>query len=223
MQVLNSTIGSSIPSGATKYIAADFNVTDKTKLVLPISLFLVGYVLGPLLYGPLSEQYGRRTPLLIGYGLFNIFVMACALAPTFNALLVFRLLNGMAASAPIAIITGTFSDVFDNPTVRGRTMAWYMSVSFSSPGLGTFQRISLLTFVVHRRRPNYLTLHVRLHLNRQLALVLLARSDHRRRLIPTRHFLPRNLWSSHPQASCSQTAQGDGEQKHRCADGSYTS
>lgn len=133
MQVLNSTIGSSIPSGATKYIAADFNVTDKTKLVLPISLFLVGYVLGPLLYGPLSEQYGRRTPLLIGYGLFNIFVMACALAPTFNALLVFRLLNGMAASAPIAIITGTFSDVFDNPTVRGRTMAWYMSVCFFPP------------------------------------------------------------------------------------------
>lgn len=128
MQVLNSTIGSSLPSGATKYIAADFNITDETKLVLPISLFLIGYVLGPLLYGPLSEQYGRRTPLLIGYGFFNIFVMACALAPSFNALLVFRLLNGMAASAPIAIITGTFSDVFDNPTVRGRTMAWYMAV-----------------------------------------------------------------------------------------------
>ncbi|KAF5017377.1 hypothetical protein F66182_10697, partial [Fusarium sp. NRRL 66182] len=138
MQVLNSTIGSSIPSGATKYIAADFNVTDKTKLVLPISLFLVGYVLGPLLYGPLSEQYGRRTPLLIGYGLFNIFVMACALAPTFNALLVFRLLNGMAASAPIAIITGTFSDVFDNPTVRGRTMAWYMSCTAVGPIISPF-------------------------------------------------------------------------------------
>ncbi|KUL85570.1 hypothetical protein ZTR_08051 [Talaromyces verruculosus] len=138
MQVLNSTIGSSLPSGATKYIAADFNVTDETKLVLPISLFLVGYVLGPLLYGPLSEQYGRRIPLLIGYGLFNIFVMACALAPSFNALLVFRLLNGMAASAPIAIITGTFSDVFDNPTVRGRTMAWYMSCTAVGPIISPF-------------------------------------------------------------------------------------
>lgn len=132
MQVLNSTIGSSLPSGASKYIVADFNITDETKLVLPISLFLVGYVLGPLLYGPLSEQYGRRILLLIGYALFNIFAMACALAPSFNALLVFRLLNGMAASAPIAIITGTFSDVFDNPTVRGRMMAWYMSVCITS-------------------------------------------------------------------------------------------
>ncbi|EED21234.1 bicyclomycin resistance protein, putative [Talaromyces stipitatus ATCC 10500] len=138
MQVLNSTIGSSLPSGAIKYIARDFNVTDETKLVLPISLFLVGYVLGPLLYGPLSEQYGRRYPLLIGYVLFDIFVMACALAPTFNALLVFRLFNGMAASAPIAIITGTFSDVFDNPTVRGRTMAWYMSCTAVGPIISPF-------------------------------------------------------------------------------------
>lgn len=129
MQVLNSTIGSSLPSGATNYIAQDFNITSQEKLVLPISLFLVGYVLGPLLYGPLSEQFGRRYPLLIGYCLFTIFMMACALAPSFNALLVFRLLNGMAASAPIAIITGTFTDVFGDPTERGRTMAWYMSVS----------------------------------------------------------------------------------------------
>lgn len=221
MQVLNSTIGSSLPSGATKYIAADFNITDETKLVLPISLFLVGYVLGPLLYGPLSEQYGRRIPLLIGYGLFNIFVMACALAPSFNALLVFRLLNGMAASAPIAIITGTFSDVFDNPTVRGRTMAWYMSVCYFF--LPWIHSRFLLTCVVHRRRPNHLPLHVRLHLNRQLALVLLARSDYRRRLIPTRHFLPGNLRAGLTQASCSQTAQGDWQQKHCCTHGSYAS
>ncbi|KAE8554105.1 hypothetical protein EYB25_002643 [Talaromyces marneffei] len=138
MQVLNSTIGSSLPSGASKYIVADFNITDETKLVLPISLFLVGYVLGPLLYGPLSEQYGRRILLLIGYALFNIFAMACALAPSFNALLVFRLLNGMAASAPIAIITGTFSDVFDNPTVRGRMMAWYMSCTAVGPIISPF-------------------------------------------------------------------------------------
>lgn len=129
MQVLNSTIGSSLPSGASKYIAQDFNITSQEQLVLPISLFLVGYVLGPLLYGPLSEQYGRRYPLLIGYFFFIIFMMACALSPSFTALLVFRLLNGMAASAPIAIITGTFSDVFDNPTERGRMMAWYMAVS----------------------------------------------------------------------------------------------
>jgi MFS family permease len=114
--------------GAIDYIAQEFHITNQERLVLPISLFLIGYVLGPLLYGPLSEQYGRRYPLLIGYFLFLIFLMACALAPTFNALLAFRLLNGMAASAPIAIITGTFSDVFDDPTQRGRTMAWYMAV-----------------------------------------------------------------------------------------------
>lgn len=138
MQVLNSTIGSSLPSGATEYIAKEFHITNHEQLVLPISVFLVGYVLGPLLFGPLSEQYGRRYPLLIGYCLFNIFMMACALAPSFNALIVFRLLNGMAASAPIAIITGTFSDVFGDPTERGRTMAWYMASTAVGPIVSPF-------------------------------------------------------------------------------------
>lgn len=131
MQVMNSTIGSSLPSGAIQYIAKYFDVNDEEKLVLPISLFLVGYVLGPLLYGPLSEQYGRRWPLLIGYILFCFFSLGCALAPSFPALLVFRLLNGMAAAAPIAIITGVYADINDDPIQRGRTMAWFMSVCYT--------------------------------------------------------------------------------------------
>ncbi|KAH8698912.1 putative polyamine transporter [Talaromyces proteolyticus] len=138
MQVLNSTIGSSIPSGAIEYIAKDFNVTDQEKLVLPISLFLVGYVLGPLLYGPLSEQFGRRPPVVIGYVLFCIFSMACALAPSMPALLVFRLLNGMAAAAPIAVVSGVYADINNDPTKRGRTMAWYMACTAVGPIISPF-------------------------------------------------------------------------------------
>lgn len=130
MQVMNSTIGSSLPSGAIQYISKYWDIVDEEKLVLPISLFLVGYVLGPLLYGPLSEQYGRRWPLLIGYILFCVFSLGCALAPSFPALLVLRLLNGMAAAAPIAIISGVYADINDDPIKRGRTMAWFMSVCF---------------------------------------------------------------------------------------------
>ena len=129
MQVMNSTIGSSLPRGAIQHISNYFGVVDEEKLVLPISLFLVGYVLGPLLYGPLSEQYGRRYPLLIGYILFCAFSLGCALAPNYPALLVFRLLNGMAAAAPIAIITGVYADINNDPIKRGRTMAWFMAVS----------------------------------------------------------------------------------------------
>lgn len=140
MQVMNSTIGSSLPSGAIAYIADDFHVSNQAQLVLPISVFLIGYVIGPLFCGPISEEYGRKRPLLIGFILFNIFSMACALARSYTALLVFRLLNGMAAAAPIAIASGVFADIYDDPTQRGRAMAYFMAVSVTFPFLA-FRRL----------------------------------------------------------------------------------
>lgn len=47
--IINSTMGSSLPSLAIPNIAQEFGVTSQTQLVLPISSFLIGYVFGPLL------------------------------------------------------------------------------------------------------------------------------------------------------------------------------
>lgn len=58
--VVNSTIGSSIASGATLEFSNYFHPDNQEQLVLPTSIYLVGYVLGPLLFGPLSESYGRK-------------------------------------------------------------------------------------------------------------------------------------------------------------------
>jgi MFS family permease len=128
MQVMNSTIGSSICSNAIPQIAEEFKITNQEALVLPISIFLIGYVVGPLIWGPSSEYFGRKKPMLVSYCGFMIFTMACAVANSYASLLVFRLLNGMMASAPIAITGGLFADVHDNPTLRGRLMAYYMAV-----------------------------------------------------------------------------------------------
>lgn len=48
LMVINSTLGSSIAAGATRETQAYFHVTDDTLMVLPISMYLVGYVVGPL-------------------------------------------------------------------------------------------------------------------------------------------------------------------------------
>lgn len=58
--VLNSTIGSSIASSASQEFSQYFHNDNQEQLVLPTSIYLVGYVLGPLLFGPLSESYGRK-------------------------------------------------------------------------------------------------------------------------------------------------------------------
>lgn len=57
---MSSTIGSSIAAGASHQFAAYFNITSQSQLVLPTSSYLFGYVVGPLLFGPLSESYGRK-------------------------------------------------------------------------------------------------------------------------------------------------------------------
>ena len=126
--VLNSTLGSSLPSNAIPYIAPYFHVTNDQQLVLPISLFLVGYVLGPVFFGPMSETWGRKIIMILSFLVFSLFTMACALAPNWPALLVFRLICGIMASSPIAVTGGLYADIFGNPVTRGRAMAVFMAV-----------------------------------------------------------------------------------------------
>ena len=126
--VVNSTLGSSLPSGAVDHLAEYFHVKSQAQLVLPISLFLVGYVLGPVVFAPLSESYGRRWVMVITFVFFTIFTMACAVAPTWSAFLVFRLLSGITASSAIAVVGGLYADIYGNPITRGRAMAFFMAV-----------------------------------------------------------------------------------------------
>lgn len=129
----NGALGSSIASGSQSEIAASFGVSSKTQLVLLTSLYLIGFVIGPLIFGPLSEHSGRR-PVLIGtYIGYLAFTLGCALAPTYQALLVFRFLCGTCAIAPIIISPGLYADIYDNPEARGTAMACFMSMTGIGP------------------------------------------------------------------------------------------
>jgi predicted MFS family arabinose efflux permease len=64
--------------------------------------------------------------------LFTIFTMACALAPNFGGMLVFRFLTGVNASSPIAVVGGIYADLYDDPVTRGRAVAAFIGVSYSS-------------------------------------------------------------------------------------------
>lgn len=127
--ILNSTFDSSLPSGAIDFIAEEFHVTDPVQHALPISVYLVGYILGPLLFSPMSETYGRRIVMVPTFALFTIFTLACALAKDWVSFLFFRLICGINASSSIAITSGIYADIYADPVVRGRVIAFYISVS----------------------------------------------------------------------------------------------
>ncbi|KAH7342469.1 major facilitator superfamily domain-containing protein [Rhexocercosporidium sp. MPI-PUGE-AT-0058] len=131
--VINSTLGSSLPSNAIPDISTYFNITSSYAKILPISMYLVGYVLGPLLFGPLSESYGRKIIMISTFFGFTVFTMACALAPNYPALLIFRILSGINASSPIAVVGGMYADVYNDPVTRGRAMATFMGGTCIGP------------------------------------------------------------------------------------------
>ena len=140
--VVNSTMGSSLPSNAIPFISADFHITSSYAQILPISMYLIGYVLGPLLFGPLSETYGRRIIMTSTFIAYTVFTMACALSPNWAALLIFRLLTGVNASSPISVVGGVYADMYEDPVTRGRAMAVFMAVSSIQPHLSYKTRVS---------------------------------------------------------------------------------
>lgn len=143
--IFNSVFDSALPGGAIDAIADDFRVTSEVQLALPISLYLIGYILGPLLFGPLSETYGRWIVMVPTFALFIPATLACALAPNWPFFLVFRLICGILASSSIAVTGGLYADIFDEPRTRGRAIALYIVVS-RCPGMphGSFRRNQLI-------------------------------------------------------------------------------
>ncbi|OGM39531.1 hypothetical protein ABOM_011911 [Aspergillus bombycis] len=133
LMLFNSVFDSTIPSGGIRFIADSLQVQNETQLVLPTSVYLLGYVTGPLAFAPLSELHGRRIVLVGTYVLFTIFTLACAIAPNWTALIIFRTLCGICASSPIAVTGGLFADVYRSPLARGRTMALAMMVTTAGP------------------------------------------------------------------------------------------
>ncbi|KAH8586258.1 MFS transporter [Bisporella sp. PMI_857] len=132
----NSALGSSLPSGAHTAIAEAFHLTSDVSLVLLNSLYLVGFTIGPLIFGPMSEFYGRQPVLISTYIGYMLCTLACALSPSYVTLVIFRLLCGMNAAAPNAIIAGLYSDIYHNPQHRGIAMASFMFITTLGPQVG---------------------------------------------------------------------------------------
>ncbi|KIV97401.1 hypothetical protein PV10_01156 [Exophiala mesophila] len=133
IMVINSTLESSLPSGAIEALRQYFNVQDSVQFPLPISCFVAGYCVGPTIAAPLSEYIGRK-PVMLGFFLVaTVFTMACALAPSWPLLLFFRFVSGLGASGPIGIVGGMYADLYDDPRQRGTSMAWFMVATTAGP------------------------------------------------------------------------------------------
>ncbi|MEH2303613.1 MAG: multidrug effflux MFS transporter [Nostoc sp.] len=87
---------------------------------LILSLFLLGFAVAQLIFGPLSDRYGRRPILLIGCGLFTLAGASCAAAPSINTLIAWRLVQGAGAGAGMVMTLAIVRDLFDGSAARAQ-------------------------------------------------------------------------------------------------------
>jgi MFS family permease len=93
-----SPLASSMFAPGVSFMAEDFGVDSLLLSSLAVSIFVLGYVIGPLILAPLSEIYGRRVVLTYANVFFCVWQIGCALAPNISALIVFRFLAGIGGS-----------------------------------------------------------------------------------------------------------------------------
>lgn len=125
------TFSSSIFSVAINPVAEEYHIGTVTS-TLGVSLFLLGFVFGPILFGPMSEAYGRKIPLLSGYAVFAIFQIPVAVAQNVETIMLGRFFGGFAASSPLAIVGGLLADLWE-PIDRAYAIAAFASGGFAGP------------------------------------------------------------------------------------------
>lgn len=131
---LATTFASSAYSGGMKQVIRYFNVSSEVA-TLGISLYVLGFALGPLVWAPLSEEFGRRKIFFVSFMAGTAFAAGAAGADSIAALLVLRFLTGSIGSAPLSNAPAVIADMFEK-SERGMAMCMFSGAPFLGPAIG---------------------------------------------------------------------------------------
>ncbi|RSH91579.1 hypothetical protein EHS25_009878 [Saitozyma podzolica] len=128
------TVASSIQASTYTNLIDEFGI-PRIEAVAGVSLYVLGFGIGALFLGPLSEFYGRSIIYLVSFALFTIFNIPIATAQNMGILLFFRLVTGLCGAGFLSVAGGTVSDLF-RPGTTDLPTAIYTLAPLSGPCLG---------------------------------------------------------------------------------------
>jgi MFS transporter, DHA1 family, multidrug resistance protein len=130
---------------ALPYMGEALGVANENERQLVVSAYMIGFGAAQLVFGPITDRFGRRAPLFVGIAFYVVCAFLATFAPTFATLLILRFIQGLGAASTRVIATSVVRDRFS-----GREMAEVMSLTFMvfmaipiiAPGIG---QVILLT------------------------------------------------------------------------------
>lgn len=124
LMALNAlAIDSMLP--ALPAIGAALNVADANRRQWVVTAYLLGFGVTQIIYGPLSDRFGRRPVLFVGVAIYVVFSLASAFAWSFESLMAARVMQGVGAASTRVLAVAIVRDQYE-----GRRMAQVMSLSF---------------------------------------------------------------------------------------------
>jgi DHA1 family bicyclomycin/chloramphenicol resistance-like MFS transporter len=127
-------------------IGSAFHIDAANRLQMVLSVFLIGFGVGQFVIGPLSDSFGRRPVLIGGMILYSIASVLAIAAPSFETLLLARVLEGLGTSATRVIATSVVRDCYAGrrmASVVSLAMMVFIAVPVVAPSFG--QAVMLLT------------------------------------------------------------------------------
>ena len=134
---------SSAYSGGVEEILTSFDVGEEV-VILGISLFVLGFAIGPLLWAPMSELYGRQVLFFGTYAMLTAFNAGAAGSQNIQTLLILRFFAGAFGSSPLTNAGGVIADMF-TASDRGIALSIFASAPFLGPAIGFVPLRSVLS------------------------------------------------------------------------------
>lgn len=133
LSALSVSMGSAMFSQGAALLEAEFHI-GQTVATLGTSLFVFGFASGPIIWGPLSELYGRKTVIVPSLFGFMCFSYAVGAAKDIQTIMICRFFAGFVGAAPLVVAPAAMSDMF-NAKFRGKAMSIFAMVLFGGPML----------------------------------------------------------------------------------------